>query len=175
MKRITILFVLVAVLAGCKGREWDGPEEELREYSEIWASLYLYDVIEQSVRPNDTIWFNGKIDGVSTTLLRDTLYSKIHYSYNDLPKNDSVDVTSTLLQIRDSVIIKSDGYRYSQKYWAHLFTVDPGIINYEGKYHIDFYEIVKDTPWAWAEVIFTKNPKSKYKYNTSKEPVVGWY
>ena len=94
---------------------------------------------------------------------------------NDLPKNDSVDVTSTLLQIRDSVIIKSDGYRYSQKYWAHLFTVDPGIINYEGKYHIDFYEIGKDTPWAWAEVIFTKNPKSKYKYNTSKEPVVGWY
>ena len=46
---------------------------------------------------------------------------------------------------------------------------------YEGKYHIDFYEIGKDTPWAWAEVIFTKNPKSKYKYNTSKEPVVGWY
>ena len=173
MKKIA-LYTLLLITAGfvsCKGKEWD-TGEELCEMAMSWSEAYVNVVLNKSIKNVDTVLVSkNKTESAS---LKDSLFIVVHNVYNKQPDKDSVDVTSTLIQIRDSIIVKVDGYRYSQKYWAHLFTVDPGIINYEGKFHVDFYEIGKTTPWAWTEITYRKYNDSNYLYRRVA-PVVHWY
>ena len=142
------------------------------EMAMSWSEAYVNVVLNKSIKNVDTVLVSkNKTESAS---LKDSLFIVVHNAYNKQPDKDSVDVTSTLTQIRDSIIVKVDGYRYSQKYWAHLFTVDPGIINYEGKFHVDFYEIGKTTPWAWTEITYRKYNDSNYLYRRVA-PVVHWY
>ena len=120
---------------------------------------------------------NEKIKIIAKSKLTDSLFVEFKYDINE-PTSDSVNVTSTLTQIGDSIIVKTDGYRFSNDFWVHLFTVDEGIINYEGKFHVDFYEIGKTTPWAWSEVSYQKDYKDYYYWkdiDIEKKIVVGWY
>lgn len=173
MKKTVIysLLLVAACLVSCKEEKWD-TEEELRGMTIGWANEFVYNTLNRSIKYVDTVLVSD--DRTVSASLRDSLFVTVHYAYNKQPDNDSVDVTSTLTQIRDSIIVMVDGYRYSQKYWAHLFTVDPGIINYEGKFHVDFYEIGKTTPWAWSEITYSKNKNDNYyPYNEKSE--IGWY
>ena len=87
-----------------------------------------------------------------------------------------MNVCSTLIQIGDTATVVVDGYRYSDNLWAHLYTVDTGIINYKGMFRIDFYETGKTIPWAWSETTFEKDT-TKYHYKPYKhnDPKVGRY
>lgn len=170
-----ILYVLLLVSAcflSCKGEEWD-TEEEMRELTLSWCH-FVDEIMPYSIQFNDTLikYKDDKIKIIAKSSLKDSLFVEFKYDVNQ-PGSDSLNVTSTLTQIRDSIIVKVDGYRYSQKFWAHLFTVDPGIINCEGKFHIDFYEIGKTTPWAWSEITYHKKKDGNYPYNDP--PVVKWY
>ena len=174
MKKIA-LYTLLLITVGfvsCKEKEWD-TEQELKELTYSWL-YFVEEVMSYSVDLDDTLTYkNDKIQIIAKSRLTDSLFVEFKYNINE-PTSDSVNVTSTLTQIRDSFVVKVDGYRYSQKYWAHLFTVDPGIINYEGKFHVDFYEIGKTTPWAWTEITYHKYNDSNYLYRRVA-PVVHWY
>ena len=165
------LMLVSACFVSCREVKWD-TGEELCEMAMSWSEAYVNVVLNKSIKNVDTVLVSkNKTESAS---LKDSLFIVVHNAYNKQPDKDSVDVTSTLTQIRDSLIVKVDGYRYSQKYWAHLFTVDPGIINYEGKFHVDFYEIGKTTPWAWTEITYRKYNDSNYLYRRVA-PVVHWY
>lgn len=172
MKKTVIysLLLVAACLVSCKEEKWD-TKEELRGMTIGWANEFVDNTLYRSIKYVDTVLVSD--DRTVSAYLRDSLFVTVHYAYNKQPEKDSVDVTSTLTQIRDSIIVMVDGYRYSQKYWAHLFTVDPGIINYEGKFHIDFYEIGKTTPWAWSEITYRRDGDGNYPYKS--KTVVEWY
>lgn len=177
MKKIA-LYTLLLITAGfvsCKGKEWD-TEQELKELTYSWL-YFVEDVMSYSVDLDDTLTYkNDKIQIIAKSRLTDSLIVEFKYDINE-PTSDSVSVTSTLTQIRDSIIVRTDGYRYSKNFWVHLFTVDAGIINYEGKFHVDFYEIGKTTPWAWTEVSYHKNNKEYYLYREDlvDKVAIGWY
>jgi hypothetical protein len=82
-----------------------------------------------------------------------------------------------LVQIGDSIVVTTQGYRYSEKFWAHLYTVDSGIINFDGKFHVDFYETGKTTPWGWGEIKFTPYQDDGYYHNYPYDIYsdAGWY
>ena len=92
-------------------------------------------------------------------------------------EGDSVVISYRLLQIKDSVVVTADGYRYSDRLWAHMYTVDEGIINYEGTFRVEFYENGKTTPWAWSDVRYSRSerydPYDSHQY--VKETETGWY
>ena len=178
MKRFT-LYIIVAVLSfigftACEGRVWD-TDEDLRDLSRSWAREYIDLVLDQKISSIDSSY--EKKWSVSTAILKDTLYKEIHNTYSSTyPDYDSVDVTSFFIQIRDSLIVKVDGYRFSKKYWAHLFTIDEGIVDYEGKFHVDFYENGKTMPWAWSETTYKKNnDRDSLYYPYWSKTEVGWY
>ena len=75
----------------------------------------------------------------------------------------------------NAVAVVVDGYRYSDDFWTHLYTTDPGIINYEGKFRIDFYETGKTTPWAWGEVTYQRNDDGNWSEYQASKPKVGRY
>ncbi|MBO6078727.1 MAG: hypothetical protein J6P66_08255 [Bacteroidaceae bacterium] len=180
MKKFAV-YLLIVGLAGvmsCGGNDWD-TEAELKALSRTWANDYVNYTLRQVVLPADTLQGtkNGGYVGdniTTTSVLKDTLMAVFHFTKGNEYNHDSVNIISTLLQIRDSVIVKTDGYRYSDYYWVHLYTLDQGIINYEGKFHIDFYENGETTPWGWSEITYHK---SDVPYYTSycDAPVVGWY
>lgn len=180
MRKLTI-YLLIAGLAGfmsCRGNDWD-TEEELKALSRTWANDYVNYTLRQVVLAADTLQGikNGRYVGddiKTTSVLKDTLMSVFHFTKETEYNHDSVNIISSLLQIRDSIVVKADGYRYSDKYWVHLYTVDPGIVNYEGKFRIDFYENGETTPWGWSEITYHKSDVPYYKcyFDT---PVVGWY
>lgn len=180
MRKFTI-YLLIAGLAGfmsCRGNDWD-TEEELKALSRTWANDYVNYTLRQVVLAADTLQGikNGRYVGddiKTTSVLKDTLMSVFHFTKETEYNHDSVNIISSLLQIRDSIVVKADGYRYSDKYWVHLYTVDPGIVNYEGKFRIDFYENGEITPWGWSEITYHKSDVPYYTcyFDT---PVVGWY
>ena len=180
MRKFTI-YLLIAGLAGfmsCRGNDWD-TEEELKALSRTWANDYVNYTLRQGVLAADTLQGikNGRYVGddiKTTSVLKDTLMSVFHFTKETEYNHDSVNIISSLLQIRDSIVVKADGYRYSDKYWVHLYTVDPGIVNYEGKFRIDFYENGETTPWGWSEITYHKSDVPYYTcyFDT---PVVGWY
>lgn len=180
MRKFTI-YLLIAGLAGfmsCRGNDWD-TEEELKALSRTWANDYVNYTLRQVVLAADTLQGikNGRYVGddiKTTSVLKDTLMSVFHFTKETEYNHDSVNIISSLLQIRDSIVVKADGYRYSDKYWVHLYTVDPGIVNYEGKFRIDFYENGETTPWGWSEITYHKSDVPHYTcyFDT---PVVGWY
>ena len=173
MRKVTlyVLLLISACLVSCKGEEWD-TEEEMRELTLSWC-YFVDDIMHYSIQLNDTLKYkDDKIKIIAKSSLKDSLFVEFKYDVHQ-PGSDSLYVTSTLTQIGDSTIVKTDGFRYSDKFWVHLFTIDPGIINCDGIFHIDFYEIGKDTPWAWSEV---KYRKSNRAYSAIKEDVViKWY
>lgn len=179
MKKITlyISFAIVASIMACKGNEWE-TNDELERLTESWARDYVSYTLQQAIIPMDT---TSKIDNnykkttiTATSILSDTIYREFHFTKGNENKSDSVNVISTLLQIRDSIIVKTDGYRYSDKYWVHLYTIEPGIINYNGKFHVDFYDTDKTAPWGWSEVTFRKT-EGKYAPYLLGEYVIRWY
>lgn len=174
MKKIA-LYMLMAIMAlsSCRGHEFD-TKEELEDLSKSWASKYVEQPLSNRIFASDTIkGYYDKHEFIVNTQLSDSLSSVFIFRYNNTD-GDSVNVTSKFLQVRDSVVVTVDGYRYSKKFWAHLFTVDPGIINFEGKFHIDFYETDETTPWACSEIVYHRDTVNNFYYYTDK-PVITWY
>ena len=174
----TSLYITFALLAlvgitACVGRNFD-PDQDMKDLSDGWACEYVDNVLDQKIRSVDSS-FNKKWS-VTTSMIKDTLYKEIHNTYSKkYPLFDSVEVTSTFIQIRDSLIVKVDGYRYSEKYWAHLFTVGDGILDYEGKFRVEYYEIGEKTPWGWTETTYRKNEHPNDRKPYLKKTKVGWY
>ena len=178
MKKIIfykLAIIAMVILTSCEGREFD-PVEDISGLARNWSYWYVDDVLDYVVDNYDTIgYYSDRITAI-TSNLKDTLSIDFTYRYND-DDGDSVNVLSSLLQIKDSIIVTTDGYRYSDKFWVHLYTVYPGIVNYEGKFRVDFYETGKTTPWAWSEIIYTKSSEN-YRYSTpysKSETKTGWY
>ena len=168
MKKVALYTSLLITVGfvSCKEKEWD-TEQELKELTYSWL-YFVEEVMSYSVDLDDTLTYkNDKIQIIAKSRLTDSLFVEFKYNINE-PTSDSVNVTSTLTQIRDSFVVKVDGYRYSQKYWAHLYTVDEGILNYEGKFRVDFYETGKTTPWGWSETTYCKDDRY-YLYNKKTE------
>lgn len=173
MKKYTlyILAIITICLAACQGKEYD-PKRELRDITTYWSGQYVARLL------NKSIYVSGSDTSTVSTSLNDTISAKYKFDHA-LNNGDSVNMVSTLLQIGDSIVVTTQGYRYSDKFWAHLFTADSGIINFNGKFHVDFYETGKTTPWAWGEVTFSPIVEDgyyhydnlPYEYDTE----VGWY
>ena len=87
---------------------------------------------------------------------------------------DSVDITTTIVLKDTTMMTVTDGYRYADNITAHMFTVDPGIIDYNGKLHFDFYKTDGMIPWAWTEITYSKTDDSDViTYLRNNE--FGWY
>lgn len=181
MKKIVFNFriaVIAALLmASCEVRNWD-PAAELGGMAEYWARSYIDDALDYAVNPHDSIrkyYSDAKWSVSITSNLNDTL--SIDFKSDGLIEGDSVVISYRLLQIKDSVVVTADGYRYSDRLWAHMYTVDEGIINYEGTFRIEFYENGKTTPWAWSDVRYSKSDRND-PYNSRqyvKGTETGWY
>jgi hypothetical protein len=154
MKKIA-LYISVAVLctlAACQGKDWD-TDEELMNLTDNWSYGFVDYTLQKIVEKD----YDGKV--IITTVIKDTICREFHH-ISDFEEGDSVNVVTTLYQFGDSTIVTVDGYRYTNKYFAHLFTIDPGIVNYEGIFHVDFYETDKTTPWAWGEITYKRINKT---------------
>ena len=177
MKKIILYFALIVVaswtLTGCEGRNWD-TDDALMVITANWSNDYVSKVIDHFWQ-NDTVFEEGDGSVSMSFSKKDTLKLDMRW-LSGKEKGDSVNVHSSLVEISDSVAVVVDGYRYSDDFWAHMYTIDPGIINYEGKFHIDFYETGKTTPWAWGEVTYQKSNDGSMVYNyKSSKPKVGRY
>lgn len=179
MKKITIyiacMVVLLSGMTACGGRDWD-TDDELEALSINWSEYFVLDVLNYIIEVEDSAYNND--NGRIVTVLKsidDTLNMVFRWKANTV-KGDSMNVCSTLIQIGDTATVVVDGYRYSDNLWAHLYTVDPGIINYKGMFRIDFYETGKTTPWAWSETTFEKDTTTyHYKPYKRNDPKVGRY
>ena len=183
MKKIVIYFqisvIAIVQMASCevRDREWN-PADELGGMAEYWAMRYIDDALDYAVNPHDTLstyYSYSKWPVAITSNLNDTL--SIDFIVDGRIEDDSVVISYRLLQIKDSVVVTADGYRYSDRLWSHMYTVDEGIINYEGTFRVDFYEKGKTTPWAWSDVIYSRSdrydPYDRRPY--VKETKTGWY
>ena len=181
MKKIALYFriaVITALLmASCEVRYWD-PAAELGEMAGYWAGSYIDDALDFAVNPRDSLrkyYSDVKWHVAITSNLNDTL--SIDFKKDGRIEGDSVVISYRLLQIKDSVVVTADGYRYSDRLWAHMYTVDEGIINYEGTFRVEFYENGKTTPWAWSDVRYSRSerydPYDSHQY--VKETETGWY
>ena len=171
---IKLAVIATVFLASCVTREWD-PAEDISGLAKTWSRWYVDDALDYAVDRYDTLGHSYEWQTFVTSSLKDTLSIDIICCYNQ-DDSDSVNVTTKLRQIKDSIIVTTDGYRYSDKFWVHIYTVDPGIVNYEGKFHVDFYETGKTTPWAWSEIKY--NGVKLYNYGKSyskSETITGWY
>ncbi len=181
MKKIVFKFRIAVIAAllmtSCEVRNWD-PAAELGGMAEYWAMRYIDDALDYAVNPHDTLstyYSYSKWPVAITSNLNDTL--SIDFIVDGRIEDDSVVISYRLLQIKDSVVVTADGYRYSDRLWAHMYTVDEGIINYEGTFRIEFYENGKTTPWAWSNVRYSKSDRND-PYNSRqyvKETETGWY
>ena len=157
-------------LDSCTGVEWD-TQETLVGLSESWTRIYVEDLMHDYSQYKD--------------VAKDST-SKVHYTvtFNDtvavecifrgMIGGDSVDITTTIVLIDTTMTTVTDGYRYADNITAHMFTVDPGIIDYNGKLHFDFYKTDGMIPWAWTEITYRKIDDSdciRYQRDTK----VGWY
>lgn len=179
MKKITLYLafavVILSGLTACEGREWD-TDDELEQLSNHWSYIYVTDVLNCIAIQEDSVYKHdsGRIVSVVRSI-NDTLNMVFSWHTNSI-EGDSMNVRSTLIQIGDSSAVTVDGYRYSDNLWAHLYTVEPGIINCEGKFRIDFYETGKTTPWAWSEKTYEQDTtKDAYRPYSSKSAQVGRY
>ena len=158
-KVIYFMYVILAtvLMTSCITQEWD-PDEEIKVLSDKWSSNYVDNVLRYAMD--------------SKTSLKDTL--SIDFTRREREGGDSVNISSVLFQIKDSMVVTVDGYRYADKFRAHLYTVDAGIINYKGKFRVDFYETGKDTPWISSEIEYNPSDESKYRpYSKGSKTI--WY
>ena len=146
-----VIYFMYAILAtvlmtSCITQEWN-PDEEIKVLSDKWSSNYVDNVLRYAMD--------------SKTSLKDTL--SIDFTRRERESGDSVNISSVLFQIKDSMVVTVNGYRYADKFRAHLYTVGAGIINYKGKFRVDFYETGKDTPWINSEIEYSPYDGNKYK------------
>ena len=171
---IKLAVIATVFLTSCVTKEWD-PVNDICGLTENWADKYVHDALDYAIDRYDTLGYAYEWKTFVTSSLKDTLSIDFIYRYS--VNGDSVNVSSTLLQIKDSIIVITDGYRYSDKFWVHMYTVGPGIVNYKGKFHVDFYETGKTAPWAWSEINYSG---VRYRTNYGKsynqdETQTGWY
>ena len=119
MKRVKIYIKLAVIatvfLASCVTTEWD-PAEDISGLAEKWASWYVDDALDYSINRYDTLGYANEWQTYATSNLMDTLSIDIICCY-DKDDGDSVNVISKLRQIKDSIFVTTDGYRYSDKFW----------------------------------------------------------
>jgi len=161
-------------LDSCKGVEWD-TQETLVGLSESWARTFVQDLMW------DYMWDYSHFKDVAqdstrkvryTVTLNDTV--AVESIFRGMIGGDSVDITTTIVLIDTTMTTVTDGYRYADNITAHMFTVDPGIIDYNGKLHFDFYKTDGMIPWAWTEITYRKIDDSDvipYLRNSK----FGWY
>ena len=171
MKRINYILALVCCIAAisigfssCDGVEWDR-EESLKGMSNEWAHIYLAEVIGDY---SDYYYVAG------TATINDTIAFERVFAC--MVGDDSVNVTTTIVMIDSVMTATIEGYRFADNLTAHIFTVDPGIVDRNGILHIDFYLTDGMKPWAWTEVTFSKEKWSNfYLRNKFDNVTLGWY
>jgi len=169
---ICCVAVITIEFLSCKGYEWDA-EDSLIGMSHSWAYSYVGNVIN---RYNDYyIAAFDSTDNEHTTLtINDTL--AVESIFTGMFDGDSVSITTTVVMFDSVMTVVSDGYRFADNITAHIFTVDPGIINRNGILHIDFYQTNGMIPWAWTEVTFKSNDGIQNFYpNSFEDTKFGWY
>jgi hypothetical protein len=163
-------FSVGIISCGFFGAQWDA-EETLTGFSNSWASRYVGSPI------NDfNLFRNDILDSIRNngSGLKDTI--SVDYRFMESDHGDSVNITTSIKLIDDQIVVISDGYRFSDDLRAHIFTVDPGIIDCSGKVHIDFYRTGETNPWAWGEVTFkVREDDIGYYYGNFEDTEVGWY
>jgi len=178
MKKLNIIaavccFALVSIGFGsCKGVEWD-TEEALIGMSNSWAYYYVGTVINKyEDYHNDAPDSTGEIH--STMVFNDTV--AVETLFSGILDGDSLHITTSVFMVDTTSIVTTDGYRIADNLTAHIFTVNPGIVNYEGILHIDFYKTDGLVPWAWTEVLFKKENQLKgFRHYTFTDTRFGWY
>lgn len=178
MKKSAIYLSILSLLflAACQGRQFDS-RQELEELTDYWATEFVNHALSRVIDVNQTETHTvDNMQWTSSIQLKDTIYRVFRDEYT-LSNGDSVNVTSRLLQIKDSIVVVTEGYIYSDLYKTHLYTVGPGIINYNGKFHIDFCLRGWTNPWAWGEVKYSKiiDDTDEYYYPYTQVTEVGWY
>ena len=171
MKRKNNIFALACCIAAisigfssCDGVEWDR-EESLKGMSNEWAYIFVAKVIDDY----DDYNYVAK-----TATINDTIAFEKTFAFMD--GNDSVNVKTTIVIVDSVMTATTEGYRYSDNLTAHIFTVAPGIVDRNGKLHIDFYLTDGMTPWAWTEVSFSEDEwKYFYRPNRYNNTTMGWY
>lgn len=158
--------------SSCKGVEWDR-KESLIGMSNLWAYSYVGCVIDRydkyNVSPSDSSGNKHTMVTVNDTIAVESVFT-------GMIDGDSINVTTTVVMIDSVLTVTTEGYRIADNLTAHIFTVDPGIIDHNGKLHIDFYKTDGMIPWAWTEVSFLEEDHEKGYYTDSfKDTKLGWY
>ncbi len=157
-------------LDSCKGVEWD-TQETLVGLSESWTRIYVEDLMHDYSQYKDVVKDSTRKVQYTVTL-NDTV--AVESIFRGMIGGDSVDITTTIVLTDTTMTTVTDGYRYADNITAHMFTVDPGIIDYNGKLHFDFYKTDGMIPWAWTEITYSKTDDSDvipYLRNSK----FGWY
>lgn len=174
---IQLAFIVFVFLSSCEAREWD-PAGDLGGLAEKWSGFYVDDALKFAVNYNDTLGYDWEPKIFVTSSLKDTLSIDFKSSISNR-EGDSIFVISRLLQIKDSMILTVSGYRYSEKFWAHLYTEGDGIVNWDGVFHVDFYETGKTIPWAWSEIRYRRSSRhyhdGSYVHYDKDATKTGWY
>jgi hypothetical protein len=143
-------------LDSCTGVEWD-TQETLVGLSESWARIYVEDLMRNYGHYKDVAKDSTRKVQYTVTF-NDTV--AVECIFRGMIGGDSVDITTTIVLTDTTMTTVTDGYRYADNITAHMFTVDPGIIDSNGKLHFDFYKTDGMIPWAWTEITYSKTDDS---------------
>lgn len=157
-------------LDSCKGVEWD-TQETLVGMSESWARIYVEDLMRDYGHYKDVAKDSTRKVQYTVTF-NDTV--AVESIFRGMIGGDSVDITTTIVLKDTTMMTVTDGYRYADNITAHMFTADPGIIDYNGKLHFDFYKTDGMIPWAWTEITYSKTDDSDY-IPYLRDSKFGWY
>lgn len=163
---------IVAISFGfisCKGIDWDR-EESLKGMSSLWA----YDYVGSIASNYEENYKSQPYDTRKTVTVNDTI--AVETFRTGICDGDSLNIKTTIVMIDSVLTVTTDGYRMADNLTAHIFTVDPGVVNCNGKVHIDFYLTDGMIPWAWTEIAITKDDIYKLYRNGNYDHVtLGWY
>lgn len=154
----------------CKGVEWD-TQETLVGLSESWARIYVQDLMLDYSHFKDVAQDSTRKVRYTVTF-NDTV--AVESIFRGMIGGDSVDITTTIVLIDTTMTTVTDGYRYADNITAHIFTVNPGIIDFDGKLHFDFYKTDGMIPWAWTEITYRKADDSD-SMSYQRDTKFGWY
>ena len=157
-------------LDSCTGVEWD-TQETLVGMSESWARIYVEDLMRDYGHYKDVAKDSTRKVQYTVTF-NDTV--AVESIFRGMIGGDSVDITTTIVLKDTTMMTVTDGYRYADNITVHMFTADPGIIDYNGKLHFDFYKTDGMIPWAWTEITYSKTDDSDY-IPYLRDSKFGWY
>lgn len=157
-------------LDSCTGVEWN-TQETLVGMSESWARIYVEDLMRDYGHYKDVAQDSTRKVQYTVTF-NDTV--AVESIFRGMIGGDSVDITTTIVLKDTTMMTVTDGYRYADNITAHMFTADPGIIDYNGKLHFDFYKTDGMIPWAWTEITYHKIDDSDY-IPYLRDSKFGWY